>query len=486
MRNRNGKITIILISISIVVVLVMCYFLFFSKSEDKGNNYPKVDIYKYEVSSDNFKYFLNKMDANKIGLDKVITYKCVAKECAPAKSLLSDGNIYDETVLIQDGKQFLIYNFAKKKKTVVTNITDYSYADFINDGKYVLISNDESYYVYDIDNDKISNQFKADIISLRDGRLTIVNEDNIITSYNNKYGMINIKSGNNSYDNEYEYIDCIKNVCLFSKDGITTVYDLNNKDNSLLIPRAEEILFYDDSFIVYGLNNTYHLYSISSGEDSEIKLEKSNVVYSVSKTDKDVIVNYGPGKCYNYYLSNGSAEQVACKNIHVTDIIANAPNKTNLTIAYGNNKKNTYDLKVDGNKMYSNDGKYYDYVSIESEAETPVKGEIRLQLELKDAYSFLNTISTSLELSKYEELVFYNKWMPVFYKYGSSYVEVDVNEDKDTILDVQILSKYEDYRNISIVVRKENTSYNEKVTNLNMKPIDRSEFNVVTFSGISY
>ena len=136
--------------------------------------------------------------------------------------------------------------------------------------------------------------------------------------------------------------------------------------------------------------------------------------------------------------------------------------------------------------MYSNDGKYYDYVSIESEAETPVKGEIRLQLELKDAYSFLHTISTSLELSKYEELVFYNKWMPVFYKYGSSYVEVDVNEDKDTILDVQILSKYEDYRNISIVVRKENTSYNEKVTNLNMKPIDRSEFNVVTFSGISY
>lgn len=486
MNNRNGKITIILISISIVVVLVMCYFLFFGKNEVVEKDYPRVDIYKYEVSSDNYKYFLNKMDANKIGLDKVITYKCTDKECSPAKSLLSDGNIYDEMVLIQDGNQFLIYNFAKNKKTIVTSISDYSYADFINNGKFVLISNEDSYYVYDIENDKISNQFKADLIGLRDGRLNIVNNDNIITSYNNKYGMINIKSGNNSYDNEYEYIDCVKDLCLFSKDGITTVYDFNNKDNSLLIPSAKDVLYYDENYIIYGINDKYHLYNVSSNEDNIIDLDKTNVVYSVTNTKKDVVINYGPDKCYNYYLSSNSSEQVGCKNIHVTDILAYSANKTNFTVTYGKNNNSIYDLKVDNNKMYSNDGKYYDYISIQSEVETPVKGDIRLQLELKDAYTFLNTISKSLNLSKYEELVFYNRWMPVFFKYGSSYVEVDVNNDKDTILDIQILSKYEEYRNISIIVKKENSSYNERVTDLNMKPIDRSESSIVTFSGISY
>lgn len=487
METRSRNIVIALLSIGFVVVFVISYFLFFGKNETVDDGSPRVNVYKYEISSDNYKYYVKKLDANKIGLVETVSYKCEKKDCSYANSLLAEGNITKNKVLIKDDK-LLIFDYSKKEKTTIEEINDFISADFIKDGKYVLIKTDKNYYVYDVENYKLSSSFKTDLLVLEDNEINTVLGNGLVTIDNGKYGIINLNTGYSTFENNYDYIDCNDKICLFINDGKTTVYSESSIKDNALIQSADEMLYYNEEFVVYKKAGQSFVYNISKKENSDFKIGTTNYsVNSVTKDGNNVFVNTKESnKCYKYNALTGDKEQINCKKETIkTDIFVTSKNKSNFTITYGNNK-DTYDLRIDGNKLYNNTGLFYDYLSIDSEYNDSIKTDYTFNIDKNSAYSFLNEIVKQLEMTDYEKTVFVSRWLPSLILNGNNVVTFKTGTKIEPIFDVNILTDSNSYRNIIMFVEKGTSNSNQTLGDAKLSKLDRSESSILTISGINY
>lgn len=482
MDNSNRNIVIILVSIAAIIILVFCYFLFFTTNKVEDDNYPKVEIYKYEIASNSYKYYIEKLDANRIALKDTIKYKCINEDCSKAKSLFAEGNIYKDYALIKD-ENLIIFDFIKSEKITINEITDFDYVNFINDGKYVLIANNDFYRVFNIDNQSLSESFKSDVLVTKDDKLFIILDKYIVNIDNGKYGIVNMETGNNIYDNEYDYIDCHSNYCLFTSKGKSTVYDISKEDDNVLVQSSNKIIYNDDNYIVYVLDGEVHLLNVGSLEDTTLSL-KDNIKVEYL-TDK--IINYSDNnKCYNYVLKDDSKKSTECNTkSYTTDIFVDSESKTGITAKETGLDKKSYDLIVGNNKLYDNSGVYYDYIALKSE-DSKIDSKYIVNVSGDNAYYFLKSLSAKIGLSSFEKMTFINRWLPVFAKNNDSYVELSFIENYDNIPGIQILTKSDNYKGMILKIYKGSKNDASTIEEVITEPIKRSGYMVVSLTGISY
>ena len=164
MEERKGNSLVIIISIaSLLIISIVSVYLFFFNSGTKKEDESGLPLYKYEVYNGEFKYYTDKIDANKIGLVDTLYYPCKNNTCEYAVSLYAGGNVNKSKAVIKDGKTYLVYDFDKKETTELTSEEEYKYIDFVNDN-YLLINNDNKYYSYNLSEKTLSSEIVTDYL----------------------------------------------------------------------------------------------------------------------------------------------------------------------------------------------------------------------------------------------------------------------------------------------------------------------------------
>ena len=483
MDNKNRNIVLIIVSLAALVILVLCYFLFFATNNNESDDYPRVEIYKYEIASNDFKYYLEKLDATKIALKDTIKYRCNKKDCEVAKSLFVNGNIDKDNALIKD-EYLLIYDYKKNEKITIEDITDFDYVNFINDGKYILISKDNYLKAYNINERSLSSSFKSNTIVTKDNKIFTILDKYIVTLENGKYGIVNLDTGNNIYDNEYDYIDCLNNYCIFTNSTSSTVYDISKDDDNVLIQSARSILYNDDKYIIYKDSSNVLLLNISTSDIQKVSIGNDITVTSFDGKNIDYKEN---NKCYSINTVNNSKIIVECSdNYFNTDIFVSTESKMSFMVKSNEDNKDVYDLKTNNTKLYSNSGEYYDYISIDGKDDNSFNSSIYVNVKEDDSYAFLDNISNSLQLNSFERMVFLNKWLPVLERNNNSYVELLFLDNYDRLPGVNIITNSDQYKGLILLIHKGTKGNAKTIEEINIDPIERKGLSVVSISGISY
>ena len=261
----------------------------------------------------------------------------------------------------------------------------------------------------------------------------------------------------------YDDIDCNKNICLFSTDGRTNIYS-NDSDNAL-IQGAEEILYYDDSYVLYKKGTEINLYEIENGNTTPVTISSNN--------------------CNNYIVSSDSKGTITCnKDKFKTDIFVTSVNKSNFTVKYNSNE--SYDLRTDINKLYNNIGEYYDYLSIDSDYDDSIKTNSNINIDRSNSYTTLKEISDELGLYDFERMEFISRWLPLLNRYSNSILKIKTSNKNDNIMDINILTTSNSYRNLTMFIEKGTSSKSVTVKDLGLTKLDRNESSILTISGINY
>ena len=196
MEERKGNSLVIIIYIaSLLIISIVSVYLFFFNSGTKKEDESGLPLYKYEVYNGEFKYYTDKIDANKIGLVDTLYYPCKNNTCVYVTSLCAGGNINKSKAVIKDGKTYLIYDFDKKETTELTSEEEYKYIDFVNDN-YLFININNKYYSYNLSEKTLSSEIVTDLlITNLDNKPYVVWDNNIITYDNNKDGIVSLSTG---------------------------------------------------------------------------------------------------------------------------------------------------------------------------------------------------------------------------------------------------------------------------------------------------
>ncbi len=484
-RGKNKVLIIVIVVVVLLLIGGLSFILFANKEEPQ--EYKHIDLYKYEVYNGEYKYYVNKLEANKIGLVDKLEYKCHDQEtCEFVNSVFANGNINDEYVVIRDGRNILLYKYKDNKTINIAKDLDIETVNFVDDN-YLLLSKGNKFYSYNIKTKRTTDGFTSDLLINDDGEIPTVFGNNIVTIDNDKFGLVNLDTGNNTYDNVYSNISCHLSSCIFSIDDNNTIYSYEDGTVKEKINHIGRIVYFDNTYLAYINGNDLVLYNFDSDEKKVIKkYDFKNIILSISN---DIITVNNDSKCYtiNYNGDNEVKEEINCPYINKeTRVFTTTKNKANLTVVLEGENKTTYDLKVntDGT-MYDNVGTIYDSLTFKTNVDKVVLKE-GVVINASNAYSFLNKVSTSLELNNLERLYFINKWLPILVNNGYSVVKIEVTEDAKLNKEVSVLSNLDSYTSINMIVQKVDGGYEYTKIDYKLKPINRNGLSVVLISGTSY
>ena len=484
---KGNKIYIIISIIALLLVSILSiYLVFFNGSkEDKGRS---LELYRYELYNGDLKYFTEKLDANKIGLNDTISYKCEKDDCSFLKSLYTDGNITDTYVALKDGKKYILYEYAKSNKRVIEIDSNIDYVQFLNDN-YVLFIEGNKYYAYNIKDNTLSNSFKSDLLITNDGKPGVVLDNNIITIDNGKYGLVNLDTGNSIYDNEYTSIKCNKKSCLLSVDNKTNLYGIKEDKVTLIAQDLTDVLYYDNDYCVYLNNEDAIIYNTTTNESK--KLNKFDKSYTINKTEiKDDTVTLElekNNKCtkVTFVKSKGSTEDITCESDKLrTDIYVSSYNKAYITVKHETKDNTVYDLKLNNEGiLYDNTGVFYDMLTLKKDykATDDNKGVVVKDIE---AYEFLSKYATKLGLKAVEKEYFINRFMNVLLDNKTSLVNIEVIDENATYDDVTIISNVDTFRYVKVTITKVDDNYTSSTKELDIPEMERKGLSVVLISGL--
>ena len=484
MINRGRYIIVSSVFIIVVAICIVFCFLLLDNNEIEEEDYPRVNIYKYEISSNEYKYYLDKLDVNKIALKEAIPYRCKSDDCTYAKSLFAMNNIKDDKVLIIDDDSLLIYDYIKNKKTIIDDIKKITTADFIDNGNYILIISEDTYYAYNIKKKTLSSPFRTDLLVTKDNVIEKVFSNGLITIDHGKYGIVNLDTGNNMFDNVYDYIECNNKVCLFEYEGKSTLFNANNPQGDSIIDDAKSVLFLDEDYVIYNKDKSSYLYDIKTSTEKNIGFIDEKVIGIDNSKDQIMVDTTKNSECYRWNLDTDTKNKVDCtiKDI-VTDIYVSSASKSNFTVTYGNNSKNTYELKVLNNKLYDGNGTFYDKISINS-AYNDIGDELKvINISKDEAYTFLNELSSRIGLDDFERLSFINRWLPTLIKNDQSTVSISFSNKKKNIIDIHIITEMNSYETIFMRVQNGSSNSVTKLDELNIPKLDRRTSSVFAISG---
>ena len=487
--NTKGNKLYLIISIVALLLfsIISIYLVFFNgPKEDKVRT---LELYKYELYNGDFKFFTEKLDANKIGLDDTISYNCEKDECSFLKSLYANGNISDSYVAIKDGKKYVLYEYNKSNKRIIDIDSNIDYVQFISDN-YILFVEDNNYYAYNIKDNTISNKFKSDLLVTNGESAKVVLNENIITVDNGKYGLVNLNTGNNLYDNEYTNIRCNKKSCLLSYEDKDNLY-VYHDDKTVLVAQDIEVLYYDEDYCIYKDSKTDEivLYNTSKNDSNIIKkFDKSNTIKGLVVNDDTYILDVEKDKVCSKITYTGdkvTTEVIKCENAKLrTDIYVSSYNKAYITVKHDSNENKVYDLKInDEGKLYDNYGVFYDILTLRKDnSKAPVlKGVVVKDTE---AYEFLNKYATKLNLKPLEKNYFINRFMNVLQENKTSLVNIEINDENKTYDDVTIISNVDNFRYVKVTINKVDSKYKSSTEEIEIPKADRKGLSVILVSGL--
>ncbi len=486
MINRGKYIIVSIISIIVVAICIIFCFLLLDNNEPEEEEYPRVNIYKYEISSNKYKYFLDKLDVNKIALKSTIPYRCVDDNCTYANSLFALNNINGNKVLIIDDDNLLIYDFMNKKKNIIPGVNKITTADFINNSNYILINNNDTYYVYNSKKKTLSDSFKSDLLALKDENIEVVFSNGIITIDNGKYGIINLDTGNNIFDNVYDYIECNSKICLFEYENESTLFNSIDPNSDALISDVRKVLFFDEKYVLYNKTDGSYLYDIATGIERNVdKLDSNISIIGINSFNNHVVIDSNENNiCYRWNIETNIKDKIDCsKKELLTDIYVSSTSKSNFTLTYGNNSKNTYELKVLNDKLYDGNGNFYDKVSIDSSYSDIQSNTNIINVGKDEAYSFLNELSDRMGLSNYERMSFINRWLSILINNGENTVYISISNKKTNIKDINIITDMNSYGLITMDIQKGFSKNATRLDNLNISKLDKRTSSVFTITG---
>ena len=491
--DNKGNVVIILLSIiSLLVISMVALYLFFFNTGNKEEKEEGLPLYKYEVYSGEYRYYTNKIDANKIGLSDTLYYKCESNECDYATSLFSLGNVYNTKAVIKDGNTYLIYDFDKKEKTEITDKDTYKYVDFISDGKYLFINNNDKYYAYNIKEKTISSEIVTDILVLNsNNKPYIVWDTNIVTVDNNKYGIVSLTSGNNLYENDYDSIKCYADYCLLSKDELSNLYVYEKNDTEAVIKDIKEVKFFNNKYLAYYQNLDLIIYSLSTKEETKISnFNDSYIIESIDIKDSAITIRFhleNDIKSKELVTQTDSSEKTINEleefaNDIYSDLFFTSKNKTNITLKSGTT---AYDYKMDdkGN-IYDNIGTIYDNVSIKNKLSALPKEVVGTVVNRSEAYDYLNKLSSEMKLNNKEKMIFINKYLPILLRNEYNLVSIETSLEVKVYDNINVLTNSDSFLYLKIIIRKADKK--TKSSEEESIEFERKDNNIIFISGFSY
>ena len=158
--KRTNKGLIILVVV-VVLLLIGGASLLLLLNKNEVEEYKHIDLYKYEVYNGEYKYYVNKLEANKIGLVDKIEYKCKnEEECEFVEPIFANGNINKDYVVVRDGDELLLFKYRDNKTISIGENLSIDSVNFI-DNNYLLLSKGNKYYSYNIEKKKLSSSFTS-------------------------------------------------------------------------------------------------------------------------------------------------------------------------------------------------------------------------------------------------------------------------------------------------------------------------------------
>ena len=488
--NKSNRIIIILSIVALLVIsFIAVYLTFFPKKEEKSG--PHLDIYKYEVYNGEFKYYTEKIEASKIGLVDTIKYECNDESCYFVKSLYSGGNINDDYTLISDGEDYYLFNIKEQTKKKIVAPSKLDYVQFIDNNKYLLLISNNKYYSYNIKDNTVSNSFNSDIIISNDGKIEPVFGNNLVVIENSKMGIVNLDTGNSTYDSDYTNIECKKDYCLFTIDNSINLY--KNRDNNIemIKDNINEVELFNDQYLVYKHNTDLVVFVLDKEE--EIILSKydfsykiRNVIIEDTSIELDTAKN---GSCYLVKFKNDNYDIVAVQNEFEieSDIFTTSDSRTNFTVTYDVDNKKNYDMKVNTNdSMNDNIGNIYDKLTITKKVESIPNHDKGSLIKDEDAYNYLNELADKLKLTDIQKNYFVNKYLRILLNNRYSEVLVEVDTDNKTYNDITVLSDVGSFKYVGITIKRVTKDFVGSETELEVPKFTGDGLGVLLISELSY
>ena len=488
--NKSNRIIIILSIVALMVIsFIAVYITFFPKKED--NNGPHLDIYKYEVYNGEYKYYTEKIEASKIGLVDTIKYECSDESCYFVKALYSGGNINNDYSIISDGEDYYLFNIKEQTKKKIVAPSKLDYVQFIDNNKYLLLISNNRYYSYNIKENTVSNSFNSDIIISNDGKIEPVFNNNLVVIENSKMGIVNLDTGNSTYDSDYTNIECKKDYCIFTKENSINLY--KNRDNNIEIIKdnIDEVELFNDEYLIYKHGNDLVIFVLDKEE--EIILSKYDFSYKIRNIiigdvaiELDVAKN---GSCYLIKYENEKYDIIDNKNTFEieSDVFTTSESRTNLTLTYDVDNKKSYDLKVNTNEsMNDNIGNLYDKITITKTVEDIPSHDKGVLIKDTDAYDYLNELASTLKLTDIQKNYFVNKYLRILLNNRYSEVLVKVESENKTYNDITILSDVGSFKYVDITIRRVNNSFVGSSNELEVPKFTGDGLRVLLISELSY
>ena len=485
--KRSNSLVILVTVISLLVISIVSVYLFFFNKKEEKEEVKGLPLYKYEVYNGEYKYFTSKIDASKIALVDALYYECEKEnDCKYAPSFYAGGNLYGTKAIIKDGKKFILYDFDKKIPVTLTEDDEYESVDFISNGKYLMIKNNNKFYAYNIEDRALSGEILTDFLVTDDNNNPYVVWDyNIITVVNNKYGIASLTSTNSVYENEYDEIKCLNNYCLLTKDDVSNLYGYSKDDTEAILSDLSGVIYFDGSYIISANNKAVNVYNIKDGKQEEIIISTTydKVISASIDKDKNISLVLSNNNSWISYDSTGKTTKLDKSNVKLYgDVFISTDSKNIITVKF---EKEAFDYKVDDKgSMYDNVGNYIDKISmVKDNYKVPDKlsGEL---VKAEDALEFLNNIATSLKLNGREKNYLINRWLPVLIKNNKSIVNVEVSKENKVYDDINVLTNLDSFIYFKISIKK--VDKDSSSTKISIPEIDRKDNNIVLMTGFSY
>lgn len=473
-----------------------------------------------EAVDDNTKInvYVNK-ETRKASLTKPNSLKNYEVYIVDCGDVYQDANLFGDTlyVLYQDNDyRMQMKNYMSGEK-ILGNIKYDAVLPFMSDGKYdtsyLALLIDNRWVIYNIDNRKPVLTSSLDGVVPSTNASSIIGpieaikplkNNSVIIYKDNKYGVIDYKTGKEIIPAIYSYISktgeylyaCVEQ----GADGV--IYDL---DGNKVIDKEYDNIYgiTNGNYVLVNKNNKILLVNMKGktlfdfGEAVGIKdlnfMTEYNgeLLFQFNKTDsEEECMEYS----YNLSTKKGSKKDFTCGGIAKPILYLYPTKKTNVTVSFQHPEylettypkfKDKWEVKALSNgDLYDKDGKYYYALYWDEKKVHSVDFSEGFYVEEKDAINFLENKLSYIGLNDKEKNEFIMYWLPILEKNKKSLVYFELTEERESYNKLLIKPKPDSMLRLVIHIKKVDQKTNIKKQSLTK--FRRSGFSVVEWGGMVY
>lgn len=482
-----------------------------TKQEEKEPNEAVDDNTKINV-------YVNR-ESKKATLTKPNNLKNYDVYIVDCGDVYQDASLFGETqyVLYQDKDyRMQMKNYVSGEK-ILENIVYDAVLPFISDDKYdtsyLVLLIDSRWVIYNIDNRKPVLTSSLDGVVPTTNASSIMGpieaikplkNNSVIIYKNNKYGVIDYKTGKEVIPAIYSYINktgeylyaCVEQ----GADGV--IYDLDgNKvidkeyDNIYGITNGNYVLVNKDNKILLVNMKGKTLFDFGEAvgiKDLNFMTEyNGELLFQFNKIDsEEECLEYS----YNLSSKKGSKKEFTCGGIAKPILYLYPTKKMNVTVSFQHPEylettypkfKGKWEVEALSNgDLYDRNGKYYYALYWDEKKVHSVSFEEGFYVEDKDAINFLENKLSYIGLNDKERNEFIMYWLPILEKNKKSLVYFELTEERESYNKLLISPKPDSMLRIVIHIKKVDQKINIKKQSLTK--FKRSGFSAVEWGGTTY